>query len=78
MMGSAFRAHGTRSKGEAFIERLAPQLQGCATAEIPKRQRLMHRPSLKALLAGADSRTARNEAMARAYLTYGYMLGEIG
>lgn len=63
---------------EAFIERLAPLLQECSTAEIPKRQRVVHRPSLKALLAGADSRTARNEAMARAYLTHGYTLTEIG
>ena len=62
---------------EAFVERLAPQLQGCSTAEIPKRQRLVHRPSLKTLLAGADSRTVRNDAMARAYLTHGYTLTEI-
>ena len=63
---------------EAFIERLTPQLQGCSTAEIPKRQRLVHRPSLKALLAGADSRMARNKAMAQACLTQGYTLTEIG
>ena len=63
---------------EAFIERLAPLLQGCSTAEIPKRQRVVHRPSLKALLAGSDSRTARNKAMVRAYLTHGYRLTEIG
>jgi len=62
---------------EAFIERLTPQLQGCSTAEIPKRQRLVHRPSLKTLLAGADSRTARNTSMAQAYLTQGYTLSEI-
>jgi len=60
------------------MERLAPQLQGCATAEIPKRQRLVHRPSLKTLLAGADSRTARNDALAQAYLTHGYTFTEIG
>jgi len=63
---------------EAFIERLAPQLQGCSTAGIPQRQRVVHRPSLKALLAGSDARTARNDAMARAYLTHGYTLIEIG
>ena len=62
----------------AFIERLTPQLQGCSTAEIPKRQRLVHRPSLKALLAGADSRTSHNNAMAQAYLTHGYTLAGIG
>jgi hypothetical protein len=63
---------------EAFIERLAPLHQECSTAEIPQRQRVVHRPSLKALLAGADSRTARNDALARAYLTHGYTLTEIG
>jgi putative transposase len=62
----------------AFIERLTPQLQGCSTAEIPKRQRLVHRPSLKALLAGANSRTSHNNAMAQAYLTHGYTLAGIG
>jgi len=63
---------------EVFIERLTPQLQGCSTAEIPKRQRLVHRPSLKALLAGADSRMARNKATAQAYLKHEYTLTEIG
>jgi len=62
---------------EAFIERLAPQLQECSTREIPKRQRLVHRPSLRTLLAGVDSKTARNIAMAQAYLTHGYTLSEI-
>ncbi|MGA6827823.1 REP-associated tyrosine transposase [Nitrospira sp. NS4] len=63
---------------EAFIERLAQQLQECASAEIPKRQRLVHRPSLKTLLAGADSKTKRNAVMAQAYLKHGYTLTEIG
>jgi putative transposase len=62
---------------EAFIERLMPQLQECSTREIPKRQRLVHRPSIKTLLAGTDSKTARNIAMAQAYLTHRYTLSEI-
>jgi len=62
---------------EAFIERLAPQLQECSTREIPKRQRLVHRPPLRTLLAGTDSKTARNIAMAQAYLKHGYTLSEI-
>ena len=62
---------------EAFIERLTPQLQECSTREIPKRQRLVHRPSLKTLLVGVDSKTARNIAMAHAYLKHGYTLSEI-
>lgn len=62
---------------EAFIERLTPLLQECSTAEVSKRQRLVHRPSLKTLLAGVDSKTARNIAMAQAYLKHGYTLSEI-
>lgn len=62
---------------EAFIERLSPQLEECSTREIPKRQRLVHRPPLRTLLAGTDSKTARNIAMAQAYLKHGYTLSEI-
>jgi len=65
--------------GGAFIEKMAPKLkESSTTAEIPRRQRLLHRPALKMLLAGADSRAARNEALARAYLEHGYTLTEIG
>lgn len=65
--------------GEAFVEKMAAKLKGsAATAEIPKRQRLLHRPALEALLAGASSKAARNKALARAYLEYGYTLAEIG
>ena len=63
---------------EVFIERLAPQLQECSTREIPKRQRLVHRPPLRTLLAGTDSKTARNISIAQAYLKHGYTLSEIG
>lgn len=65
--------------GEAFIEELAPSLKDHSTAiEIPKRQRLLHRPALKGLLAGKTSRHARNKALARAYLKHHYTLAEIG
>ncbi|MFN7087552.1 MAG: REP-associated tyrosine transposase [Burkholderiales bacterium] len=64
---------------EAFIEKMAPKLkESSTTLEIPKRQRLLHRPALAALLAGARTKAARNKAMARAYLAYGYTLAEIG
>jgi putative transposase len=64
---------------ETFIEKLALQLKASETiAEIPKRQRRLHRPSLKSLLAGMDSKAARNQALARAYLEHGYTLAEIG
>ena len=49
MTGSVFLDPGEEVKGqvllgsEAFIERLAPQLQECSTREIPKQQRDMKR-----------------------------------
>lgn len=65
--------------GDAFVEDMAPWLNAHATkGEIPKRQRLLRRPSIKTLLARADSKAERNEAMARAYLQHGYTLAEIG
>jgi putative transposase len=64
---------------DAFIQKMAPGLTEKAKAvEIPRRQRLVHRPPLKTLLAGAKSKTARNKALARAYLEHGYTLAEIG
>lgn len=64
---------------EAFVEKMAPQLKASeAVAEIPKRQRRLHRPALKQLLAGVDSKEARNRALASAYLEHGYTLAEIG
>ena len=64
---------------DAFIEKMTPQLnERSAVIEIPKRQRLIHRPSLKKLLAGAGSKEDRNKILARAYLEHGYTLTEIG
>jgi putative transposase len=64
---------------DAFIEKMAPNLtQKSKTLEIPRRQRLLHRPPLKTLLSGLKSKAARNKALARAYLEHGYTLTEIG
>lgn len=64
---------------EAFVEKMAPQLKASeSVTEIPKRQRRLHRPSLRQLLSDVDSKKARNEAMASAYLEQGYTLAEIG
>lgn len=64
---------------EAFVEKIRPQLQAAEdVAEVPRRQRQLHRPALRKLLAGATSKEARNRAMARAYLEHGYTLTEIG
>ncbi|MBI5753042.1 MAG: transposase [Hydrogenophilales bacterium] len=65
--------------GETFVEKMAPHLKASeAVAEIPKRQRRVHQPSLKKLFAGADSKATRDQAMVRAFLEYGYTLSEIG
>jgi putative transposase len=65
--------------GKAFVKQLAPRLkESSSVAEIPKRQRRLYRPALKTLLAGVNSKTARNKALARAYLQHGYTLIEIG
>jgi putative transposase len=64
---------------EAFVEIMAPQLKASETvAEIPKRQRRLHRPALKRLFVRMDSKEARNRAMAAAYLEHAYTLTEIG
>ena len=46
--------------------------------EIAKRQRRLHRPSLKTLFIGVDSKQARNAAMTSAYLEHAYTLAEVG
>ena len=48
------------------------------TGRLSKRQRRLHQPSLKSLLAGVDSKAARNQALTRAYLEHGYTLAESG
>jgi putative transposase len=64
---------------ESFVKNLAPKLESSArAAEITKRQRLLHRPSIKKLLNNTKSRKERNLAMAKAHLEYGYTLAEIG
>lgn len=65
--------------GESFVQQMAPQLnKSKAITEIPKHQRQLHRPALKTLLVGAaESKAARNDAMAQAHLKYGYTLAEI-
>lgn len=63
---------------EAFIKKMAPHLQKkAAVREVTKRQRLLHRPSLKHLFAGTQTNKARNVAMERAYREYGYTQAEI-
>ena len=64
--------------GETFIKQMEPRLIEKATVgEVPKRQRLIHRPKLEQLFSKIKAKAGRNEAMARAYLEYGYTQAEI-
>jgi REP element-mobilizing transposase RayT len=64
---------------DTFVEKIRPRLETTETVtEVPKRQRRLHRPALQHLLAKRGTRTARNQAIAKAYLQHGYTLSEIG
>lgn len=64
---------------DTFVEKITPSLKSAeAIAEIPIRQRTLHRPPLDQLLGTPKTREARNLAMAKAYLEHGYTLSEIG
>jgi REP element-mobilizing transposase RayT len=65
---------------EEFIEKIRPALEdGSLLMEIPKRERLVFRPSLERLLGkeNGETRQERNEAILSAHLEYGYSLSEI-
>lgn len=65
---------------EAFVERMRPLLEDKGELkEVPRRQRLAHRPDLKALFpkgVRAD-KPARDKAIRRAHIRYGYTLAAI-
>ncbi len=66
---------------EGFVQNIARHLRRArAIKEIPRRQRLVNRPSLNALFrgAGATPRNRRNRSICQAHLDYGYTLTEIG
>jgi putative transposase len=63
-----------------FAQQMAPLLEGSADlAEIPRRQRLAHRPTLSSLLAGGAMlhRGQRDRVLSAACLEHGYTLTEI-
>lgn len=63
---------------DRFVELMAPRLdEQVSSHEVPKSQRLMHRPSLELLFSDKKSRASRNEIMAQGYLEYGYTQAEI-
>ena len=66
--------------GEAFVEQLKPYLTDRRRLrEIPRKQRLLDRPSLNCLFAGVEQgiKARRNQLMRQAHLHYGYTLSEI-
>ncbi len=63
---------------EEFIKQMMPLLQEQSSArEVPKKQRLLHRPTLALLFADYNSIAMRNQAMLKAYLDHGYTQAEI-
>ena len=66
--------------GESFVARLRPALrEKAALAEVPRRQRLAHRPSLDSLLKERYvERHRRNTAMHEAHVKWGYTLAQVG
>lgn len=63
---------------EQFVEKMTPLLEEHAAArEVPKEQRLLHRPALEKLFADTQTRAVRNSLIAKCYLEYGYTLTDI-
>lgn len=65
---------------EAFAEKMRPLLEGKGDLkEIPRAQRLLHRPSLEELFAPAvqGDKALRDEAIRKAYLGHGYSMAMI-
>lgn len=65
---------------EAFVEKMRPLLE-CAydLKEIPRTQRLLHRPSLESMftIAVQEDKALRNEAIRKTFLDYGYSMATI-
>jgi hypothetical protein len=65
---------------EGFVARMRRRIdRGKALQEIPRRERLVGRPSLAKILGNIQpkDRRARNRAIARAYLEHGYRMNEV-
>ena len=65
---------------EAFVEKMRPLLeQKDELKEIPRAQRLLHRPSLMVLFTKViqGDKVLRDEAIRKAYLNYGYSMAAI-
>ncbi len=65
---------------EAFVEKVRPLLEGKgALNEVPRPQRLLHRPDLTAFFTGVEhgNKVARDAAILKAYSDYGYSMAAI-
>ena len=65
---------------EAFVEKMRPLLEGVRDLkEIPRTQRLLHRPSLAKMFTKAvqGDKILRDEAIRKAYLNYRYSMATI-
>lgn len=65
---------------ETFVEKMRPLLE-CASnlKEIPRTQRLLHRPSLESLFTNTvqGDKALRNETIKKVFLDYGYSMAAI-
>ncbi len=65
---------------EAFVEKMRPLLEDARDLkEIPRTQRLLHRPSLGRMFTKAvrDDKTLRDKLIRKAYLEHGYSMATI-
>ena len=66
------------SDDEEFVEKLKGYVKGYEEiAEIPRNQRYLSRPKLKALFEGKPTRTQRDARIVQAVHRYGYSQREI-
>jgi len=69
---------GVLMGSERFVEEMTPLLhEANQQREIPRRERLVSRPSLEQLFAGATSKQLRDEAIHRATRVYEYTLKQL-
>jgi REP element-mobilizing transposase RayT len=74
-------SHGMRQLGTLYaqVQSLQPFFAEKADlSEVPRQQRLAHRPPLKVLFAHARSQRARDDVIRAAHVQHGYTLIDIG
>ena len=64
---------------EGFVARMKPNLSEKMFAdEIPRRERLAHRPDPEELFSGQEGKEQRSKAAYQAHVEWGYTLKDIG